>query len=864
MRSFPILLGLTLLFAASPELRAAEGAELPPALSAPITYKRDVEPILHKNCYVCHGPSQQTNGLRLDHRADAVKGGYSGQAILPGDSASSALIRRVASDKDGFKMPLAGPALSTREIAILRAWIDQGARWPEEDTAVGKKADPSKVESLWSFRKIERPAEPEVSNTAWVRSPIDAFVLARLETEGIKPSGDTDKITLLRRLSFDVIGLPPTPDEATAFLEDDTPDTYERLVDRLLESPHYGEKWARYWLDLARYADSDGYEKDLDRPYAWRWRHWVIDALNRDMPFDEFTIAQIAGDLLPDAAIEKRVATGFHRNALKNREAGVKRAEARFEEVIDRTNTVGTVWLGLTVGCAQCHDHKYDPISQKEYYQLFAFFNSAEEASIPAPLPGEMGPYLRAVPSYRKQRDALLEEFKIASLQAKWEEKIRHAMDHPGENTDWDFQVTAMRATLDTADRRLKTPIEKRTRYEADIVIDYFVRRYGPELAKDDCAVEALKELGRKLGESKEPVPFLTRAYTLAPSREPVTTHVALRGDWRRPGMAVTSTTPAFLPAFPGGDDPARLRLARWLVEKSNPLTARVTVNRVWQELFGRGLVRTSNDFGTRGEPPTHPKLLDWLAAEFMEQGWSMKRLHKTILMSSTYRQSSDVRADVAERDPGNTLLARQARLRLTAENIRDAALSASGLLYPKVGGQSIRPVQPEGVSKVTYGRSTWQVSEGKERYRRGLYVHYKRTSPYPMLANFDEPNSTVSATQRSRSNTPLQALNLLNDPVFFEAAQALAVRVLREAKPTWNDRLDYTYRLCLARRPDSNERDRLATYFEQQKTIFEQDRKAVEMATPGGLSIVDPVEVAAWVSVSRGLMNLDEFITRE
>ena len=863
MKRCLIVVGLGLVLLGSRELRGSD-AELPAPLSSPVSYERDVEPIFHKNCYACHGPSQQMNALRLDRRDDALKGGHSGKAILPGESARSVLVRRVASTKEGFKMPPVGDALSTREIATLRAWIDQGAAWPKKAQTVSERAGGSKAESLWSFQPIRRPDVPKARNSAWARNPIDRFVLARLAAEGIEPSPEADKTTLIRRASFDLTGLPPTPDEVTAFLGDDTAGAYEGVVDRLLKSPHYGEKWARHWLDLARYADSDGYEKDLDRPYAWRWRHWVIDALNRDMPFDEFTIAQIAGDLLPDAAIEQRVATGFHRNALKNREAGVKRSEARFEEVIDRTNTVGTVWLGLTVGCAQCHDHKYDPISQQEYYQLFAFFNSAEEASIPAPLPGEMGPYLRAVPSYRKQREALLEEFKIAPLQTKWEKKIRRAMDHPGESTEWDFQVTAMRASLDSADQRLKTPIEKRARYEADIVTDYFIRRYGPELAKDDCAVEAFKELGRKLGESKKPVPFLTRADTLAAGREPVTTHVALRGDWRRPGIAVTSKTPAFLPDFPAGDDPARLRLARWLVEKSNPLTARVTVNRIWQELFGRGLVRTSDDFGTRGEPPTHPKLLDWLAAEFMEQGWSMKRLHKTILMSSTYRQSSDVRADVAERDPGNTLLARQARLRLTAENIRDAALSASGLLYPKVGGQSIRPPQPEGVSKVTYGRSTWQVSKGKDRYRRGLYVHYKRTSPYPMLANFDEPNSTVSATQRSRSNTPLQALNLLNDPVFFEAAQALAVRVLREAKPTWSDRLDYAYRLCLARRPDSNERDRLATYFEQQKTIFEQDPKAVELTTPGGLSSVDPVELAAWVSVSRGLMNLDEFITRE
>ncbi len=684
MKRCLIVVGLGLVLLGSRELCGSD-AELPAPLSSPVSYERDVEPIFHKNCYTCHGPSQQMKALRLDRRDDALKGGSSGKAILPGESARSALVRRVASTKEGFKMPPVGDALSTREIATLRAWIEQGAAWPKKPQTLSERTGRSKGESLWSFQPIRRPEAPQARNSAWARNPIGRFVLARLEAAGIEPSPEAGKITLIRRASFDLTGLPPTPGEVTAFLDDDTAGAYEQLVDRLLKSPHYGEQWARHWLDLARYADSDGYEKDLDRPYAWRWRHWVIDALNRDMPFDEFTIVQIAGDLLPDAAIEQRVATGFHRNALKNREAGVKRAEARFEEVIDRTNTVGTVWLGLTVGCAQCHDHKYDPISQKEYYQLFAFFNSAEEASIPAPLPGEMGPYLRAVPSYRKQREALLEEFKIAPLQAKWEEKIRHAMDHPGENTDWDFQVTAMRASLDSADRRLKTPIEKRTRYEADIVADYFIRRYGPELAKDDCAVEALKELGRKLGERKKPVPFLTRADTLAAGRGPVTTHVALRGDWRRPGVAVTSTTPASLPAFPGGDDPARLRLARWLVEKSNPLTARVTVNRIWQELFGRGLVRTSDDFGTRGEPPTHPKLLDWLAVEFMERGWSMKRLHKTILMSATYRQSSDVRADVAERDPRQHALGAA------------SAVAADGREHPRRGAVGKRLALSQG-----------------------------------------------------------------------------------------------------------------------------------------------------------------------
>jgi hypothetical protein len=648
------------------------------------------------------------------------------------------------------------------------------------------------------------------------------------------------------------------------FVRDGRPDAYERLVDRLLDSPHYGEKWARYWLDLARYADSDGYEKDLFRENAWRWRQWVIAALNRDMPFDEFTLAQVAGDLLPNGDVEDRVATGFHRNTLKNREAGVPRAEARFEETIDRANTLGTVWLGLTVGCAQCHDHKYDPITQKDYYQLFAFLDRTEEEEIAAPLPGEMGPYLQAVPQYDRRRRELLQEYGIAELQAHWEEKIHHAMDQPGLNTDWDFQVTSMRAMFDNADRRLKKPLEERTQIEKDRVTDYFIERSGPEIAKDEELTNKFKELREKLNEIKKDFPAVSQADVVQESEQPVTTHLAVRGDYRRPGIEVRPDTPGFLPPLPDGGEPARLRLARWLVRDDNPLTARVMVNRLWQEYFGTGLVRTSEDFGTQGEPPTHPELLDWMASEFRAQGWSLKKMHRLIVTSAAYRQASKDRPELQERDPANRLLARQSRLRLSGEQVRDAALRASGLLYPIVGGESIRPPQPEGITNVTYGQAKWVESKGMARYRRGLYVHYQRTSPYPMLVNFDQPNSNTAATRRRRSNTPLQALNLLNDPVFVEAAQALALRILRDAPEGWNDRVDYGFRLCLGRTPDSTERDRLATYFDRQKKIFEHDPEALAKFAPHEIPGVEPWEMGAWVGLSRALMNLDEFITRE
>ena len=827
-----------------------------------VDFKQDIEPILHKNCYACHGPEMQMNGLRLDRRDTALEGGHSGKAIIPGNSGASLLYKRLVTADQTLKMPPGDARLSEQAVSTLRAWIDAGAEWPQEVAAPEKKV--SDTSKHWSFQPIRRPYPPHVEQAANVRNPIDEFILSKLESEGINASPEADRTSLIRRLSLDLTGLPPSPAEVEVFLANNSPDAYENLVNRLLDSPHYGEKWARHWLDLARYADSDGFEKDLDRPHSWRWRHWVIEALNRDMPFDQFTIEQIAGDLLPNATTAQKVATGFHRNTLKNREAGVKRGEARFEELIDRANTVGTVWLGLTVGCAQCHDHKFDPISQKEYYQLFAFFDGAKETEVLAPLPGELGPYLEALPEYLRKREELLEEFEIPKLQPKWEAKIVRAMDFPGESNDWDFQVTSMRAMFDHADLRLHTPPEQRAPRERRLVTNYFIQRSGPDLAKDDCAVEAMKELRGKLNELEKALPRPSEAYALQAFPEPVATHVAVRGDWRRPGVEIEPGVLAILPELLAKKEPPRLQLARWLVDPENPLPARVTVNRIWQEFFGTGLVATPGDFGAQGETPSHPELLDWLASEFQRLGWSTKQMHKRIVMSATYRQSSKVREDLLTKDPNNRLLARQSRLRLSAEQIRDSALVASGLLYPKVGGRGIRPVQPEGIAEVTYGSSRWNASEGKERYRRGLYIQYKRTAPYPMLANFDTPNSSVSAPQRRRSNTPLQALNLLNDPVFFEAAQAIAVRVLQDAPPNTSDRLVHVFRLCLAREPDSQERDRLQTFWQKQKSLFENDAEAAKAVSPYEMDGVPTAEMAAWVTVGRGLMNLDEFITRE
>ena len=441
---------------------------------------------------------------------------------------------------------------------------------------------------------------------------------------------------------------------------------------------------------------------------------------------------------------------------------------------------------------------------------------------------------------------------------------MRQAMDVPGKNLDWDFQVTAIRAMLDGAEKLIRKDEKLRSQWEQDQVVNYFVRNPGPEIAKDKETTEKFKELAKQLQELDKSFPSVSQSYVLMENPQPVKTYVAVRGDYRRPGVEVPAAAPQFLPALSEGSKPSRLRLAEWLVSRQNPLTARVAVNRMWQEFFGRGLVRTSEDFGTQGEKPTHPALLDWLATEFMEGGWRVKRMHKLIVMSATYRQSSSARPDLKERDPGNTLLARQNRLRLSAELVRDAALQASGLLYPAIGGESIRPPQPESVSKLTYGGSKWEENQGRERYRRGLYIHFQRTSPYPQMVNFDAPDANVSAAQRRRSNTPLQALNLLNDPVFFEAAQTLAVRVLQESAPGWNERLDTAFQLCLSRKPSRSERDRLASYYEEQKKLNEKDAESLKQLALNPVPGVQPAEIAAWTGLSRVLMNLDEFITRE
>jgi mono/diheme cytochrome c family protein len=843
----------------------AQTSEIPPPAKVQVDFARDIEPLFKQRCQMCHGSGQQLSGLRLDTGEAARQGGYSGPVIIPGDSAKSRLIRLVAGLDEKVVMPPAGDRLTEEQIGLLRAWIDQGAKWPASVGSGENLQARNNKSDHWAFQPIAKPTPPAVKHESAVRNPIDRFVLVRLEREGTEPSPEANRTTLIRRLSLDLTGLPPTPAEVNDFVNDDSPRAYERVVDRLLESPHFGERWAIQWLDLARYGDTDGYEKDLERPYAWRYRQWVIEALNEDKPFDQFTIEQLAGDVLPGSTVGQKIATGFQRNTLKNREGGVNREQFRYEETVDRTSTIGTVWLALTVGCAQCHDHKYDPVSQKNFYQLYAFMNNIDEVDIEAPLPGELGPYLAALPDYRRKRHELLDQYHVFELQPAWEEKMNLVAANPGKWTDWDHAFDALQKYLDGGDHIARKPRSERTEREQVLLEDHFVKNYHRVISKERWKELDWETLRKKLIALRQETPDITYAPTIADAEEARESHIHIRGGWDNLGITVEPGTPEVLPPISLDGKHPRLALADWLVSRENPLTARVTVNRIWQEYFGQGIVTTSEDFGSRSPGPSHPALLDWLASEFMDNGWSLKKIHKTIVMSATYRQSSEARPDLETRDPGNVWLARQRRLRLPAELIRDAALQVSGLLYPKIGGESVRPPAPDGIADLAYsGSAIWEESKGKDRYRRGLYTFFQRTVPYPSLVNFDMPDRSVTRCARERSNTPLQALNLLNDRVFVEAANALAIRILTASNDDLEHKLREIFRLCLTREPNAKELKHLMDYYQEQREIFATEQKSAEQVMPVPPRSVDRVEAATWVTVATVLMNLDEFITRE
>ncbi len=799
-----------------------------------VDFARDVLPILKASCHKCHGPEKPKGQLRLDVKAAALKGGVSGRAILPGKASESLLVKLLLEPDEDARMPQKAPALAPEKVELIRKWIDEGAEWPESASAEAKLA------RHWAYVKPVRPPLPAVKERSWARNPIDAFVLARLEKEGLAPSPEASKETLIRRATLDLVGLPPSPEEVDAFLADARPDAYERVVDRLLESPHYGERWARPWLDLARYADTNGFNFDSRRT-MWKYRDWVIDALNRDMPFDRFTVEQIAGDLLPDATLEQQIATGFHRNTLTNEEGGVDKEEARWETLLDRAHTTATVWLGSTLACAQCHNHKFDPFSQKDYYRFLAFFDNCDEPRIEL-LSAEQ----------QAERKSLRGEL------AREEAELRKAPQLPAHVV-----------------KALDIAIDKRTNTNRNDLVTYYRAQAPAEL----------KTLAAKLLELNIALEKLDVATALVlrekASKEPPSTHLRIKGGFTNVGEKVEAGVPASLHPLPEGAFPNRLALARWLVSAENPLTARVAVNRFWDLFFGRPIVESPEDFGTQGAPPVHPELLDWLAVEFMgtpstrapsgtslRASWSMKSIHRTIATSAAYRQSSRVTPALLERDPYNRLLARGPRFRMEAEMIRDVLLAASGLLSPKIGGPSVFPLQADtsGVIAINKVDTSWSPSPGDDRYRRGLYTHWRRTALFAAFATFDAPSRECCSVRRPRTNTPLQALSGLNDPASFEAARGLARRVMTEAGAT-PERAALAFRLATGRRPDPGERARIEAAFERERERFAGDLASAK-AVFTGWRITQPdarvPEYAAWALVANVLLNLDETLTKE
>ncbi len=1038
--------------------------DLKGSASGPVDFNRDIRPILSDNCFSCHGPDdkQRKAGLRLDTKEGAfARPGV----IVPNDSASSRLIQRITAKDPDQRMPppYSGHSLTEKQIDLLRRWVEGGAKW----------------ETHWAYLAPKRPQLPKLNNRAWPRNPIDHFILARLEKEGLNPQPEADRATLLRRVSYDLTGLPPTPEELDSFLSDRSPDAYEKQVDRLLRSPHYGERMATAWLDLARYADTHGYHIDSHRD-MWPWRDWVIKAFNDNMPFDRFTIEQLAGDLLPDATVDQKIASGFNRNHMINFEGGAIPEEYQVEYVVDRVEATATTWMGMTMGCARCHSHKYDPLTHKEFYQFFAFFNSvgeegldgregnarpflqlptkeqkarmdvldaeikarektlAEEKTAPAQRdweraftgkiassprdgltahyeldgsfsdisghyqhgrtingePGfEPGPVGRAAvfdgetqvsfgdvgsfdaadqfslavwlkpssnlpiaalqkiedPRTRRGYELLFDDVALVGIQryaahltvrltSRWPESaiqirtrkrltlgeyhhiafsydgtarasglklyvdgkpndtevvqdnlsgpIRTAADlqigNKQTGTPYKRQVDDLRlynrilSPADVEHLAIHYPVQatlsgvfgKRTKEEGARVRDYFLAYAAPTVLRESYA--ELKELKRQQAGLNRSI---ATVMVMSEMEKPRDTFVLARGDYRNKTEKVTAGVPAVLPPLAKDAPPNRLTLAKWLVDPAHPLTARVAVNRYWQMFFGNGIVKTSEDFGSQGEPPSHPELLDWLAAEFMSSGWDVRAIERLIATSAAYRQSSKVTPELVEKDPENRLLARGPRLRLPAEMIRDGALSASGLLNREMGGPEVFPYQPEGLwEEVAFGEGfsaqTYKQSTGKNLYRRSMYTFWKRTVPPASLSVFDAPDREKCLARRTLTNTPLQALVLLNDPTYVEAARALAARVMTEGSKDGNSRIAYAFRLVTARKPSQEEARVLRDLLARQLAHYRGDRKAALDLLSVGESKwdtrLDSAELAAWATVAGVILNLDETITKQ
>jgi hypothetical protein len=782
-----------------------------------VDFEREVRPILEARCLDCHDSATLKGGVGLETFHHAHLATDSGDPLFaPGRPDESVLLQVVSETDPERRMPPKGDPLSAEQIATLRRWIEEGAVWPD---------DGWRPPVHWAYlppRKIDLPASAAPATEGRGENEIDRFVAARLAAAGLVPNPPADPARLLRRLHLDLVGLPPEPAEVEAFLADPSPERYERTVDALLASPHFGEKWAVPWLDLARYADSEGYQRDAPRT-MWPWRDWVIEALNEDMPFDRFSIEQLAGDLLPDATESQRIATGFHCNAPLNLEAGTDPDEDHYKRLVDRVNTTGTIWLGSTVGCAQCHNHKYDPLTTKEYYGLFAFFNGVPAESKQQGMAMGMSNMVAIAPTLAVARS-------IADIDA--ELRAENEFEAAMEGIRRDLLSAVEEKVAGDPQGREGLPEEVRR----------ILEREG-EMSLNQCRTItnrlALKNpgMGRRLEEAEIMEARLVEqrkkeTRVMVEMAEPRPTYVAKRGDFLAKGERVDPATPAALHPFPDGLPRNRLGLAKWLVDPANPLVGRAFVNRLWIEIFGQGLVATPEDFGTQGERPTHPELLDWLAAAFVEEdGWSMKRAIRRIVLSATYRQSVALDAGAAEADPRNLLLWRHPGQRLNAETIRDQALAVSGLLDRRLLGVSVRPYQPATFWRKSAGASEtyYLPSPGADAHRRGVYTLWRRNAHYPSFANFDAPDRTACVVRRDVSNTPLQALTLLNDPVYVEIARAFGERIAREGGEHLDERLGWAFRAALARPPQDSERDLLRSAFETVRAGAGSEGRAYE-----------------------------------
>jgi hypothetical protein len=821
-----------------------------------VDFNRDIRPILSENCFYCHGqdPAKREADLRLDDREAAL----AARAIVPGDPGASTLLERIHSTDADVQMPPpdSNRRLSAEQKQLLDRWIRAGADYAPH----------------WAFVAPERPQPPAVRQADWVRNDIDRFVLAAIEQAGLAPSPEADRTTLIRRLHADLVGLPPTPEEVDAFVADSRPDAYERLVARLLASPHYGERQALPWLDTARYADSNGFQQDGDT-WQWMWRDWVVAAVNADMPFDRFTIEQLAGDLLPDATVEQRIASGFNRNHLLNGEGGAIAEEQRFNTLFDRVDTTSTTWLGLTMACAQCHDHKYDPLTRSDYYRLLDAFNHVPETGVPTRFSARIrvAPPILELPTAEQTRRLADLEAAVQAVEAD----AKPVLDALYES--WKTGLFADGKPADgeelprTLPPLLLKPEAERTAAERREIEDelrrFFDGKIKPRLVKHLPQVKSYDAARKARDDYKgDQIP---RVMVMS-DEQPRETKILDRGDYLSPvGDPLTFLPPAALPPLPAGWPRDRLGLARWLFLPEHPLTARVQVNRMWQQLFGAGIVKTTEDMGVQSEYPRHLALLDWLAVEFREQGWSRKQMHRLLVTSATYRQASRVTADHLAKDPENRLHARASRFRMPAMVLRDVALAASGLIDLRIGGQPVYPYQPDQIWEalaITQERDfTYPASHGPDLYRRSLYTFWRRTvSPANM---FDTANRQTCTVRAGRTSTPLHALTTLNDPTWVEAARGLAERAMKAA-PGTPERLTFAFRRVVGRRPSDADLQALARMFSRQLETARADPEAATKLVGVGESpretSLDPVEHAAFTATCLGILNLDEALTRE